>query len=116
MSFEESGRSYQLPYKTFNAKKLLQDKGYKVIVKSPWHLHVEKKDSPVLLNVWPTANKYMVHMDSGATVYTNLLESVDRVFNPVKEPPPIPTPEEEEMYSFRKDPLGFIQRHHVSKR
>jgi len=113
MSFKEVGNSSsrgpKLPAPTYYDRNNLLRAGYKVTVKSPWHLHVRKQDSNLLVNVWPTAGKYMVDRDSGASYYRDLVKKMDELFNPTIEPPKPPTPEELELIEYRKDPLGFIK-------
>lgn len=76
-------------YKTDGAIERLEDAGYSVVIKSPWHLHVtrrgEDEDEDLLVNVWPTANKAMIEYGGGATVYTDLMKTVDMMFGRSKE-------------------------------
>ena len=120
MSFQEIGNSNnggpKLPAATYYERNNLLRAGYKVTIKSPWHLHIRKQDSGLLVNVWPTVNKYMVDRDSGADYYKDVVKKMDELFNPTIEPPKPPTPEELELIEYRKDPLGFIKKKHESKR
>lgn len=54
----------------------LKAAGYKVEQKSPWHFHVK---GPVTLNIWPTKRKWMIEYGSGASFYTDILETVREV-------------------------------------
>ena len=105
-----------LPYATQSAKHDLEKAGYDIVVKSAWHLHVRKKNSELLVNVWPTAGKYMVDRDSGASYYDGLVEDIDALFNPTIEIPPPPTPEQEMIASYRQNPLHFIKIHYLNKK
>lgn len=107
---ESSPRRSSLPAKTFLAKRDLEKAGYKVKVKSPWHLHVSLPDDFLLVNVWPTASKYMVDRDAGATVYAELIPAINKVFDrSLLNESTLDTPESLELADFRKDPLAYIK-------
>lgn len=56
----------------------LRQNGYTVTQKSPYHFQIIGR---VTLNIWPTARKWMVQYDSGASYY----QSADHLLNIVKD-------------------------------
>lgn len=60
----------------------LKDAGYRVVQKSPWHFQVLGK---VLVNIWPTKNKYMVQYAGGASHYGNIVEKMHLILGNPKD-------------------------------
>lgn len=61
----------------------LKKTGYTVVQKSPWHYQVVGKKAVV--NIWPTARKYMREYGSGASVYTDVVTAVQSILKPKKK-------------------------------
>ncbi len=60
----------------------LRSAGYTVIEKSPWHFQVMGN---VIVNIWPTKNKFMQEYGDGAAIYEDVIEAVESLLKPGKE-------------------------------
>lgn len=76
---------------------MIKRDGYKVAQKSPWHYQVT--NGRKIMNVWPTARKYMIEYGGGASLYSNAQELIE-IFHGVIGHPGKRT----------KDPLWLVKK------
>lgn len=101
------------PHQTLGEKALLQKHGYTVTASTPYHWVVRRKGARFGVNVWPTARKIMKQYGDGATVYSNLLEEINKVFgSPPKEKelPPNIVALKEEQDEMREQGLEYFRK------
>lgn len=75
-----SRKKQRSPQECERDEKAILGAGYKIHKFSEYHWHVRQAGSWRVVNVWPTAGKYMEVGASGSNVYKNVLKTIDKIF------------------------------------
>ncbi len=59
--------------------------GFRIVEKSEYHWHVIKEPHTSIVNVWPTARKYMKAGSSSAQYYNDVVKEVAAIFSEMEK-------------------------------